>query len=334
MIVTLTLNPSLDRTLELPQLLRGEVLRTAAPVVEPGGKGVNVVRALSAHGVPALAVLPVAGPEGEELARLLAESEVPVRLVPVSGRSRTNTAVIEADGTVTKLNEPGPELAAADLEAVVDVLLGAVRAGDWVVLSGSLPPAVDGLDLAAVIRRATAHGALVAVDSSDAALEAAVAAAPRIVKPNREELSTLVGAPLGTLREVIAAADRVRESGVERVLVSLGADGAVLVGPGEPIVGACSVATVRSTVGAGDCLLAGYLAAITRGADESAALLEGLSWGAAAAATPATGIPTPEATASADVRLVWRPDLDRSLAAATPPNPPHTTPIRHRTKEY
>lgn len=334
MIVSLTLNPSLDRTLELPQLRRGAVLRTAAPIVEPGGKGVNVVRALAAHGAPALAVLPVAGPEGEEIARLLAETEVPVRLVPVAGRTRTNTAVVEHDGTVTKLNEPGTELAAADLEAVVAVLLGALRSGDWVVLSGSLPPAVDPTDLAAIARRAAAAGARIAVDSSDDALEAAIAAGPQLVKPNREELAQLDGAPLGTLRDVIAAAERIRSSGAERVLVSLGVDGAVLVGPQEPIVGASVVPRVRSAVGAGDCLLAGFLAAASRGADDADALLAGLAWGAAAAATPASGVPTPEATASADVRLVWRPDLDRPLAAATPPNPPHTTPIRHRTKEY
>ena len=107
MIVTLTLNPSLDRTLEVDRLIRGSVLRTSSPTLEAGGKGVNVARALSANGIPCLAVLPVGGGEGAELSVRLHSAGVDARLVPVAGRTRSNITVAEADGTVTKLNEPG-----------------------------------------------------------------------------------------------------------------------------------------------------------------------------------------------------------------------------------
>ena len=117
MIVTLTPNPSVDRTIEVDALHRGAVLRARATRVDPGGKGVNVSRALAANGRETRAVLPAGGWEGEQLAALLAPSDVPVVVVPVAGSVRANVSVVEPDGTVTKLNEPGPRLSAEEVEA-------------------------------------------------------------------------------------------------------------------------------------------------------------------------------------------------------------------------
>src|SRR5918997_1251282 len=110
MIVTLTPNPSVDRTIEVDALHRGAVRRAGATRVAPGGKGVNVSRALAPNRRETTAVLPAGGWEGDQLAALLAPLEVPVVLVPVSRSGRANVSVVEPDGTVTKLNEPGPQL--------------------------------------------------------------------------------------------------------------------------------------------------------------------------------------------------------------------------------
>ncbi|MDP9025931.1 MAG: 1-phosphofructokinase [Actinomycetota bacterium] len=318
MIVTLTLNPSLDRTIEVDRLERGTVLRTSEPVLEPGGKGVNVTRALTANGIPSLAIAAVAGPEGAELSRLLERDGILCRFVPVSGRTRSNTTVCDADGTVTKLNEPGSALRADDLEAIATAIRTSVRAGDWLVVSGSIPPHLSDSQFTALLREATETGAHLVVDTSGDALTAAIEARPSLIKPNGEELAELVGRELGSMAEVIAAADEVRTRGVEYVLVSLGEQGAVLVGPSGVIVGESHVDQPRSTVGAGDCFLAGFLARFTSDpADLDGAMLEALSWGAAATRLPGSAVPHPADLDPTDVQLVWQPDLDRPLVASS-----------------
>ncbi len=318
MIVTLTLNPSLDRTIEVDRLERGAVLRTSEPVLEPGGKGVNVTRALTANGVPSLAIAAVAGPEGAELSRLLERDGILCRFVPVSGRTRSNTTVCDADGTVTKLNEPGSPLRPDDLEAVALAIRTSVRDGDWLVVSGSTPPLLSSAQFSVLLEEATATGARLVVDTSGDALAAAVGVHPYLIKPNGEELAELVGRELGSMADVIGAANEVRARGVEYVLVSLGAQGAVLVGPDGVIVGESHVDHPRSTVGAGDCFLAGFLSRFTRDANDlDAALLEALSWGAAATRLPGSAVPRLADLEPTHVQLVWQPDLDRPLVASS-----------------
>ncbi len=318
MIVTVTLNPSLDRTLEVDRLVRGSVLRTSSPTLEAGGKGVNVTRALSANGIPSLAVLPVGGGEGAELSARLQSSGVPARLVPVAGRTRSNITVAESDGTVTKFNEPGSELSAAEFDAIVVAVAESVSPGDWVLISGSVPPGVTAQQFAHLAATLADRGASLATDTSGDALVASLAARPRLIKPNRSELAEIAKRPIGSMSEVIAAASEVRERGIEIVLVTLGADGAVLVGDDGVLVGASTVAHAKSTVGAGDCFLAGFLSRFSADeSDVSSALLEGLAWGAAAAALPGTSVPSPRDITHTNVQLVSQPDLDRPLVATT-----------------
>jgi 1-phosphofructokinase len=317
-IVTLTLNPSLDRTIEVDRLERGAVLRTSDPVLEPGGKGVNVTRALTANGIPSLAIAAVGGPEGAELSRLLERDGILCRFVPVSGRTRSNTTVCDADGTVTKLNEPGSVLRSDDLEAIATAIRTSVRDGDWLVVSGSTPPDLSASELSTLLDEATDAGVHLAVDSSGEALATAVASRPRLIKPNGEELAELVGRELASMAEVVAAAEEVRTRGIELVLVSLGAQGAVLVGPSGVIVGESHVDQPRSTVGAGDSFLAGFLSRFSQNeSDLDAALLEALCWGAAATRLPGSAVPHPGDLDPTHVQLVWQPDLDRPLVASS-----------------
>ena len=318
MIVTLTLNPSLDRTIEVDRLERGAVLRTSEPILEPGGKGVNVTRALTANGVPSLAIAAVAGAEGAELSRLLERDGILCRFVPVSGRTRSNTTVCDADGTVTKLNEPGSPLRGDDLEAIATAIRTSVREGDWLVVSGSTPPKLTPAQMTGLLDEANDAGVHLAVDSSGEALSTAVAARPRLIKPNGAELAELVGRGLTSMAEVIAAAEEVRGSGIEFVLASLGAQGALLVGPNGVIVGESQVDQPRSTVGAGDSFLAGFLSRFTQDENDlDAALLEALCWGAAATRLPGSAVPHPADLDPTHVQLVWQPDLDRPLVASS-----------------
>lgn len=299
MIITVTLNPSLDRTIELDTLAPGCVQRVTAARLDPGGKGVNVARALLANGVPTLAVVPVAGVEGDQLVTLLEHEGVDVELVPVLGHTRSNITIAEADGTVTKLNEPGACLGADDLEALAGKVLAAAAADSWVVLCGSLPPGLPAEAFATLTRRFVAAGLRVAVDTSGPAFRAAVTVGPELVKPNAEELAEAVGRPLRSRSEVIAAACELQGLGAKTVLVSLGAEGAILVDEAV-VVGESPVEAPRSSVGAGDAFLAGFLAGQYRGASRSEAFAEALAWGAAAVQLPGTQMPGPD-------------DIDRSV---------------------
>ena len=241
MIVTVTPNPGIDRTVTLSSALtRGAVHRVSSVSSEPGGKGVNVARALSLAGVDAVAVLPAV--PGDPFLALLAGAGVPAAPVGVGGAVRTNLAITEPDGTTTKLNEPGAPLDAAALGALTDAVLGRAAGADWVVLSGSLPPGVPDGWYADVVAKLKDRDCRVAVDTSDGPLAALAAgfdtAAPDLIKPNSEELAGLSGRSAHELESaveqgnpdpVVSAALELIRRGVGGVLATLGAAGAVLV---------------------------------------------------------------------------------------------------------
>jgi 1-phosphofructokinase len=304
MIVTLTLNPSLDRTLEVDALDRGAVLRAASVHLDPGGKGVNVTRALLANGFDSRAVIPCGGAEGGQLVRLLADESVHTVAVPIASRTRSNVTLVEPDGTVTKVNEPGAALTAEEFEAVAAAVLGCAGTADWVVMCGSLPPDVPVDVYAELTAQFAAAGIRVAVDTSGPALLSAVAAGPDLVKPNREELAEAVGAPLADLAEVVEAARSLRALGAGCVLASLGADGALLVDADGVLLAQGTAIEPRSTVGAGDALLAGFLAG---GGSGAAALTEAVAWGAAAVGLPGSRMPGPGDIRRDGIRLVREP---------------------------
>jgi 1-phosphofructokinase len=312
-IVTLTLNPSLERAVEVERLVPGTVIRATTARIDPGGKGVNVSRALLSASIASRAVLPVGGPEGDQLVRLLRAEGVEVIDVPVAGKTRSNITLAEPDGTVTKTNEPGPSLSPGELKAVIDAIVSATGTAGWVAACGSLPPGVADDFYAGLCRRLVSTGTSVAIDTSGPALLAAVGAGPTVIKPNREELEEAVGAPLLSVGDVVEAAQVLRAKGARDVLVSLGSDGALLVSEYGVVSGDSHVAEPRSTVGAGDALLAGYLAA---GADGPNALAEGLAWAAAAVALPGSRMPAPHQIDRTAVRLHDRTNLSRPLVSS------------------
>jgi 1-phosphofructokinase len=290
MIVTVTLNPSLDRAVEIEELVRGEVIRAAHARLDPGGKGVNVSRALVANGVPTRAFFPCGGEEGTHLVRLLQSEGVYPLTVPISGHTRSNITLAEPDGTVTKINEPGPTLSPAEFEAVSAEALAAAVGADWVVVCGSVPPGLPESALTGLCRRLVDAGVRLAVDTSGPDLREAALAGAALLKPNREELAEVVGGPLVSLDDVVDAARKLVSWGAGAVLASLGPDGAVLVDADRVIAGDAPVSNPKSSVGAGDALLAGFLSA---GAHGTNAFREALAWGAAAVSLPGSRMPGP-----------------------------------------
>ena len=305
MIVTLTANPSLDRTVELAEALEpGAVQRATSTRQDPGGKGVNVTRALRASGVDSLAVLP-AGTGDPFLAALDAEG-VPHRAVPIRGAVRTNLTIVDAAGVTTKVNEPGPELDEGAQARLVEATAEASVGADWLVLAGSLPPGAPDDFYVRVVEaaraaadRAGSTSPRVAVDTSGAALAALVEAGVGVdlVKPNAEELAELTGSSDEAALEAgpHEAIDLARSIPVERgraSLVTLGAEGAALVSEDHAWFARAPRVVPRSTVGAGDCSLAGFLVAAVEGASPADALARAVASGAAAVALPGSAVPT------------------------------------------
>jgi 1-phosphofructokinase len=236
---------------------------------------------------------------------------LPMRTVPVEAPVRTNYTVTEPDGTTTKLNEPGTALDAQVRSALAEALHEHASPSGWVVLSGSLPPDTPTGWYADLIAALRDTGARLAVDTSGEPLRALFAAgpgsAPDLLKPNDEELAQLTGATEAELADPEAALAAVRtlhERGVSEVLLTLGADGAVLsTADGGVWSAQPPQITVRSTVGAGDCSLAGYVLAALAGADPAERLRNAVAYGAASAALPGSAVPTPAQVDGRAVRV-------------------------------
>jgi 1-phosphofructokinase len=303
MIVTLTANPSHDRTVNLSAPLeRGAVQRAESVISQAGGKGVNISRACVAADLPSIAVLPAAKDDPFVLELLAAG--IDCRPVEHEGDLRVNITITEPDGTTTKLNSPGPQATPRLLQALEEALVRRAATADWTVLAGSLPPGTPPEWYAELVTALRAAGARVAVDTSDAPLKALVdalsssaAGAPHLMKPNGEELASFTGHHADELEaEPAAAAEAARDlvaRGVESVLVTLGPHGAVLVDADGAWHAAPPPTTVVSTVGAGDSSLFGYLLGEVTGRPPEQRLALAVAYGSAAAGLPGTTIPHP-----------------------------------------
>lgn len=309
MIVTLTAHPALDRTVALAApLLVGEVQPALASREDAGGKGINVSRVVHAAAAATLAVLPLDG--GDLFAATLRATGLPVRPVAVHGSVRVNLTLTAPGGQTTKINLPGVAPTAAETASLIDTVVAAAEDARWVVLAGSLPPGVADdfyVEVIQAVRGRWAGAApRIAVDTSGPALHAVVAAgAPDLIKPNDDELAELTGQAFDGTADLADAvhvvARRLVPAQVRAALVTLGAAGAVLVTEDGAWFGAPPPIRARSTVGAGDSSLAGYLLAESGGAGPADRLRHGIRYGAAAASLPGTQAPTPDDLPSGDV---------------------------------
>ncbi len=280
MIVTVTLNPGLDRTLTVPEIRFNEVLRATSVRVDCGGKGFNVSRALAALGVPSVALGLVGGGAGETLASGLRDAGIESDLVRIAQESRTATVVRE-DGSSRhiKVNEPGPCVSAGELAVLRARVAARAAAGDLWTLCGSLPPGVPVEFYGELIGTLLTAGARPCLDTSGEPLRLGCQARPFLVKPNLTEAAQLLECEEEALagREGDAVTHLLR-LGIQMVALSLGAEGLIL-GTNERRVRARPPRVeARNAVGTGDALLAGLAWALERGLP----LEEAARWGVAA----------------------------------------------------
>ncbi|MEZ0216653.1 MAG: 1-phosphofructokinase [Rariglobus sp.] len=263
-ITTLTLNPALDRTVTIPGFTAGAVNRVESTSDRPGGKGINVAAALAEHG-NAVAALGFLGRNNETaFTAFFAARGIEDHCLRLPGSTRVGIKILDPlRHETTDINFPGLTPGCADIKALreqIDQL-----SGGWCVLAGSLPPGVPTSIYREFIITLKTRGVRTVLDSSGDALREALKAGPDFIKPNVHELEAHVGRALPTEAAVIAAARELVAAGVALVVVSRGADGACFVTAGEVITAKPPAVTVRSTVGAGDAMVAGVVAAQLRG---------------------------------------------------------------------
>lgn len=286
MIYTLTLNPSLDYHLHAPHLTLGTTNRAAREDLTFGGKGINVSVVLTRLGVPNVALGFVAGFTGDELCARLSDTGIIHDIIRLEGGMTRVNVKLHA-GEETEINTSGPVIPSEAMEALMHKL-GDLNGGDTLVLSGSIPPALPRDAYAAIMARVAGKGIRCVVDAEGEVLTATLLHRPFLIKPNLRELSALVGKELITDEDILSAARDLQTRGARNVLVSLGGRGAILLDEDGgrcvcPALGGASV----STVGAGDSMVAGFLAGLPEGYDS--ALRLGLAAGGATACTEGLG---------------------------------------------
>ncbi|THF35958.1 1-phosphofructokinase [Pseudomonas atacamensis] len=258
-ILTLTLNPALDLTVELSRLDAGQVNRSEEMHTHAAGKGVNVAQVLADLGHQ----VTVSGFLGEDnqqaFETLFAKRGFVDAFIRVPGETRSNIKVAEQDGRITDINGPGPVVDATAQQALLDRLQQIAPGHDAVVVAGSLPRGVTAQWLRELIERLNALGLKVALDSSGEALRVALQASPWLIKPNTEELAHALGCEVVSPIAEAQAAARLHAQGIEHVVISHGADGVNWFSVGSALHASPPKVSVASTVGAGDSLLAGML---------------------------------------------------------------------------
>ena len=282
MIYTVTLNPALDKTVEIPGMALDTVNRITEMRTDPGGKGINVSKVIAKLGGESCAAGILGGGSGKMLEKLLEGEPFATRFRFVEGQTRTNLKIIDREGhTNTDINEPGLTVTAADLDALLHDLLAEVHAGDIVVLAGSLPKGAPQDTYRSWRAACKKAGAWVFLDADGALLAEGIKAAPYLIKPNDGELSRLAGKKLETLEELTAEGRKLLERGIERVVISLGGRGALYLRKGSTIYAEGLRVPVGSTVGAGDSVVAALAYAEAQGLSEEEAVRLSTAAGAA-----------------------------------------------------
>ncbi len=295
MIFTVTLNPAVDREMTVGAISFDTVLRASDWRVDCGGKGFNVARMLKSLGISSVALGFAAGKSGEMLSDKLGSLGIETDFVWVDGETRTNVSIVSSEnGQYVKVNEPGPVITEADLVQLANTIGDRVKAGDWWVLAGSLPPGVPPTYYTELITIIQSAGAKVFLDTSDEALRQNCAAKPLLVKPNDEEAHELTGLPVSTKGEIAAVGRAISAMGPASVIISLGKEGAVLVDDAKAWLAASPEIIAANPIGAGDSMVAGVVWGLSQGDSMQDALCKGIACGAATASQKGTSVGTLE----------------------------------------
>ncbi len=282
MIYTVTLNPALDYIINVPEYVSGAVNRCASEKILPGGKGINVSVMLNNMGVESKALGFCAGFSGGEIRKLLEEEHISTDFVELrEGFTRINVK-IKSDAE-TEINGEGPCALEEDYERLVKKL-DAAREGDVVVLAGSTPPPFADDAYRDILNAVNKRGALTVLDASGASLKNALAERPFLVKPNHHELASLFGTDIASRADAVRYALMLQEYGARNVLVSMAEKGATLICEDGRVYGSdAPKGKARNSTGAGDSMVAGFVAAYAATGDLYKAFKTGIAAGSASA---------------------------------------------------
>jgi 1-phosphofructokinase family hexose kinase len=288
MIYTVTLNPALDRTVAVKQLLEDDTNRILSEHYYAGGKGIDVSRVIRELGGQSIALGLVGGYDGLHLEGLLINAGVMTDFTKISGETRTNIIIKEqATDRQLAISATGPDVSATEIGQFYQHVLQA-QSMDYLVLSGSLPRGVTHNLYGQLILAGRKKGSFVVLDTDGTALKESVNYQPTCIKPNTHELSRLVGRELMAEGEIIRACEEVHQKGISYVLLSRGKEGLILSTGEQRIKAVAPPVKVDSTVGAGDSAVAGFVMAHSQGKDLVECVRLACAAGTATAQTPGT----------------------------------------------
>ncbi|MFV0466046.1 MAG: 1-phosphofructokinase [Lachnospiraceae bacterium] len=289
MIVTVTMNPAIDKTVDIESFQYGGLNRITAVVQDPGGKGINVSKTIRELGGDSTATGFLAGKSGALIEQKLADLSIGTDFIYVEGETRTNEKVLDSSGNVTEFNEPGPVILQEDLDRLLDKLEGLADKDTLVVLAGSIPKGVKKDIYEVITNRVKAKGAKVFLDADGELFLRALEAKPDFIKPNRFELEQYFDFQgKASETDLIEMGQKLLDRGVGALAISLGSEGALFLSPGSTIKALGLKVTAHSTVGAGDAMVA----AMAYGMNASLPLEECFKLGLATSAGAVTTVGT------------------------------------------
>ena len=293
-IFTLTLNPAFDLHAGADAFLLHRECIAELLSRDAGGKGVNISRALNAHGVENEALVLLGRDNGADFARMLDGYGLSHVDFETEGRIRENITVHVKDERETRLSFRGFAAEDGVLDELERYLLPRIEAGDAVTFTGSVPSGISHTRVLAFLSRVKARGAQLVLDSKSLAREDLVSLRPALIKPNEEEVAAYVGYPVKTLPDALRGARALADTGIANVMVSFGGEGALLVASGHAFIARPPRITPVSTVGAGDSSIAGFLRAAQEGLSAMECLCTAVAFGTAACLTSGTEPPDPK----------------------------------------
>ena len=289
MIVTVTLNPSLDQTVTVEGLVIDEANRWTSLRLDPGGKGINVSRVLHRLGAETIAHGFIGGIEGDALKRLLQQQEVPSDFTPIKGNIRSNFIITNLKTRrQTRIDAPGPCISDDELQSLVSKITSIEPKPDFMVFAGSVPPGVPDDIYRQLIECIKRQGIKTVLDSDEEWLKEGMKAVPNIIKPNVHEAEEMLGLKLRSEESIVRAVKTLVALGVEVVAISRGKDGLIIAGEDKILKIISPEVEIRSTVGAGDSAIAGLVMKLSEGAGIEEASRLAVAAGAATALTPGT----------------------------------------------
>lgn len=289
MILTVTLNPAVDKTCEAGRLLPGEVNRMASAFSVAGGKGINVTRVLRQFHLPVAAAGFLGGYSGRMIEDTVMSLGAECHFTRIKGETRTNINILGDDGYVTELLEPGPEITEKELENFKKEFMYCLEQCKLVVFSGSAPKGLPADIYAKLIARCKAEGRKTVLDTSGQLLKEGALAKPYLLKPNKGELEFLVGRKLPDREAIAQEAKRLVEGGIGKVVVSLGAEGLLYVDRENVLFEPAREVKAVNTVGCGDSVVASLVMSELAGESPDIAMKKAAALSAANAVTRESG---------------------------------------------